>query len=72
MQPGRLYQGRPCAHRGTVWRIKVVGAHAWEPELGQWECTRCGARWCEDPRPLLGPPGSPGRARSLAELGGDR
>lgn len=45
---------RQCAHHGTVWRIQLVGAaQVLEPELGEWECTRYGARWDDHPRPLL-------------------
>lgn len=65
MKPGRLYQGRPCAHSGTVWRIRVVTAQVWDPQLGEWECTRCGQRWDEDPGPL---PGASHATQRLVEL----
>lgn len=65
MDPAALYQGRPSAQHGTVWRIHRVGAHVREPDLGEWMCTRCGERWGEDPRPL---PGPAHRTRSLVGL----
>lgn len=69
MKPGRLYQGRPCTHHGTIWRIQLVGAQVCEPQLGDWECTRCGERWDEDPGLL---PRAGHRTRRLAELMGSR
>lgn len=39
-----------CAHRGTVWRVRVLHASP-EADVKPYECTRCGAQWDSDPRP---------------------